>query len=514
VTALDAGIVVFSLAGLVVFAGWLASRQRATEDYYLGGRRLPWWMLGSSLAANQVSAISLVGAPAFVALREGGGIVWLQYELAVPLALAALVAWGVPLLRRAPGADVYGAVELRLGRGARRTLAGFFLLGRGLGAGVIVYASALVVDACTGWGIETALVVVGAVAIAYTTLGGLTADVVSDVIQLGLLWGGTLVATLFLALRLRGSGAVVASERLVALDFAGHGLGDGATFAFWPMLLGGFFLYLSYYGCDQTQAQRILAAADERAAGKALTAAALIRFPLVATYCLFGVLLAALLSVDAEFAATLAGRPPDALVPQFMVTFLPAGLLGVAVAGILAAALSSIDSALNSLSAVTIEELVPDSVRATPRAGLWWARLGTLAWGGWTIATGFWFSRSTETVIELVNRVGSLVYGPMLALFLLCWRSRRADGRSAVLGALAGVGANALLAWLVPSVSWLWWNVLGCGITVLLGIGLGRKRLETSSVPSFPGERRLPRVLVIEFCAILGFLLLLTWVWG
>jgi SSS family solute:Na+ symporter len=129
----------------------------------------------------------------------------------------------------------------------------------------------------------------------------------------------------------------------------------------------------------------------------------------------------------------------------------------------------------------------------------------------WTTATGFWFSRSTETVIELVNRVGSLVYGPMLALFLLCWRSRRADQTSAVLGALAGVGANALLAWLVPSVSWLWWNVFGCGVTVLLGIGLGRNRLGTSPVPSLAGGRRLPRVLVIEFGAILGLLLLLTW---
>jgi Na+/pantothenate symporter len=91
---LDLAIVVASLVGLVVFAGWLAGRQRRTTDYYLGGGRLPAWALGLSLAANQVSAISLVGAPAFVALRPGGGLAWLQYEMAVPLAVACLVLWG------------------------------------------------------------------------------------------------------------------------------------------------------------------------------------------------------------------------------------------------------------------------------------------------------------------------------------------------------------------------------------------------------------------------------------
>ena len=127
-SSLDLAIVVVSLVGLVVLAAWLARRQAHTRDYYLGGGRLPAWALGLSLAANQVSAISLIGAPAFVALRAGGGLRWLQYELAVPLAMAVLVVWGAPFLRRAAGAEVYEAVEGRLGRGARRVLAAFFLV--------------------------------------------------------------------------------------------------------------------------------------------------------------------------------------------------------------------------------------------------------------------------------------------------------------------------------------------------------------------------------------------------
>jgi Na+/proline symporter len=146
-------------------------------------------------------------------------------------------------------------------------------------------------------------------------------------------------------------------------------------------------------------------------------------------------------------------------VPQFLVGYLPAGVVGVVVAGILAAALSSIDSALNSLSAVAVEEFSSERLRADPARQLRWARAATVLWGVLATGAAWAFSRSGETSIELVNRVGSALYGPVLAVFVLAWRSRRADGRSAVAGAAAGVLANLALAAWAPGVSWLWWNV-------------------------------------------------------
>jgi SSS family solute:Na+ symporter len=500
---LDLGIVLASLVGLVVFAGWLAGRQRRTSDYYLGGGRLPAWALGLSLAANQVSAISLVGAPAFVALRPGGGLAWLQYEMAVPLAVACLVVWGVPVLRRAGGADVYAAVERRLGRSARRTLAGFFLVGRGLGAGVILLASARVVAACSGWSVGTSVLVVGTVAVGYTALGGLIADVFSDVMQFGLLWGATAVATVVLWTRLGGgTDALEAVDpgRLAALRFSAHGLGDGSTFGFWPMLIGGFFLYLSYYGCDQTQAQRVLAAAGEEQASRALAIGALVRFPLVLTYCLFGVMLAAFLAATPEFASLFAERSADDLVPLFLVTYVPVGIVGVVVAGILAAALSSVDSAFNSLSAVTVEEFLPADRFEVSRLG--WARRITVGWGVFAMAAAVWFSGWGETTIEIVNRVGSALYGPVLAVFLMAWRSRRADGRSAVAGAFAGLACNLVLARFTPGVSWLWWNVFGCGVALAVGWAFGRATAEPES-PRTSASRGLAAVLVAYFFLIL-----------
>lgn len=184
-------------------------------------------------------------------------------------------------------------------------------------------------------------------------------------------------------------------------------------------------------------------------------------------------------------------------------------------AGILAAALSSIDSALNSLSAVTLEEFLPGLGRGESRWSLVGARALTVAWGAWATATGLWFSRAGETVIEVINRVGSVFYGPILALFVLAWRSRRADQASAVAGALTGVGVNLALWWFAPGVSWLWWNVTGFLTTWVVGELAGRRAdapprgaTAVGSVRAEPAAgERLPRLLagimVGEFVAIL-----------
>ncbi len=292
--------------------------------------------------------------------------------------------------------------------------------------------------------------------------------------------------------------------RLRTLDLAGHGLGDGATFAFWPMLLGGFFLYLNYYGCDQTQAQRLLAARSPAEAGRALATAAWLRCPLVATCCAFGVLLAVLLQTEPAFAARLAGKPPDVLVPEFIAWALPAGVRGVAVAGILAAAVSSLDSALNSLSAVTLEEVLPRQWAAS----VWVARLTTVAWGSATVAAALAFARAGETTIELVNRVGSAVYGPTLALFAVAYLAGRRSARVA-LPAAAGVASTLAVGWLAPQVSWLWWNVLGFTVTAGLAVLFGRPGLSRSTEPVDGAARRAALRMVLQFAAILATLAVL-----
>jgi SSS family solute:Na+ symporter len=500
-SALDVGIVVVYLAAIIAMSFVLARRQQTGEDYFLAGRSMRGGTLAISILANQASAVSLVGAPAFVALREGGGLRWLQYELALPLAMLILIVVFLPALRSVPGSSIYAYAEQRFGRPTRQALAGSFLLSRGLSLGVILYASALVVSTALGWPVTWSILAIGIFSVAYTSLGGLAADIWSDVAQFILLWVGTLVAAAYVFVH--GGRDVLAAiplSRAEPLIMNASGLRDGTTFAFWPMLFGGLFLYLSYYGCDQSQAQRLLAARSDDDAKRALVWNGLLRFPLVLTYCLFGLLLAGLLRVDASFAQQMATRPADSLVPTFMMGYLPSGLRGLLLAAILAAAMSSIDSALNSLAAVTLEDVagIPPE-----RQSVWLSRGTSLGWGVFAVVSGLVFARSGSGVLETINLIGSAFYGPVLAIFTLGVVAPRLTGRAALSGLLTGLVANVALSRLVPGMSWLWWNPAGFFVACSVALLVGRI---APHVTALHWQRREARMLIAAFLIMLAIL--------
>ena len=499
---IDIAIVVVYLAAIVGMSYAFARKQHTGEDYFLAGRSMRGWTLAVSILANQASAVSLVGAPAFVALRDGGGLRWLQYELAVPLAMVVLIVVFLPALRSVPGSSIYAYAEQRFGRGTRQALAGSFLLSRGLALGVILYASALVVSTAIGWPIAWSIVAIGVFSVAYTSLGGLAADIWSDVAQFILLWGGTFVAAAYIFVH--GGRDVLDAIPLTRVEpfvLNASGFKDGTTFALWPMFFGGLFLYLSYYGCDQSQAQRLLAARSDSDARRALMWNGLLRFPLVLTYCVFGLLLAGLLRVDNAFAAQMASRPADSLVPTFMMSYLPSGLRGLLLAAILAAAMSSIDSALNSLAAVTLEDVAGV---APERQSVWLSRGTSLVWGLFAIVSGLVFARSGSGVLELINQIGSAFYGPVLAVFTLGILAPRLTGRAALAGLIAGLVANFALARYAPGVSWLWWNPAGFLVACTVALVLGRiaPRLELAR-----WSQRETRILIGAFIVMLVILI-------
>jgi SSS family solute:Na+ symporter len=442
-SGLDLFVLAVYLGAIVAMSFAFARRQRSGEEYFLAGRTMSAGVLAASILANQASAVSLVGAPAFVALRAGGGLVWLQYELAVPLSMILIIAFLLPALRSVPGSSIYVYAESRFGRGTRRALASAFLLSRGLALGVVLYASSLVVAEATGWPLLTTLLLVGAFAAAYTGLGGIVADIWSDVLQLALLWGGTAICAGVLLLdRGRSILESVPRERMRTLVLDSAGLTDGSPFSFWPMLIGGLFLYAAYYGCDQSQAQRLLTARSDGEARRALFWNGILRFPLVLTYCGFGLLLSGLLRLDPEFAQSMAGRAPDSLVPVFLTTYLPSGLRGLMLAAILAAAMSSIDSALNSLAAVTLE----DAFGLAPgRQGIWIPRLTTLCWGLFAVGSGLVFARAGSGVIVLINQVGSAFYGPILAVLRSASSRRGSTGEERFL--VSAPGSPGTCSW-------------------------------------------------------------------
>lgn len=480
--------------GILGLGAWLAFRQRNTDDYFLGGKRMSAWLIGTSLAANQVSAISLVSAPAFVALRPEGGLRWLQYEFALPLAMAGIILFLGPLYSRLTSASLYEFAERRFGRPVRKALSLIFLLSRGLATGLMLYATALVLSVGMDLPLLAVYVFLGLFAVVYTTLGGIQADIYSDVIQFVVLWlgiGAAMVITFLMITDMPEALRQLDLGRRATLDPRHHGLGDGQTFSLWPMLTGGLFLYMSYYGCDQSQAQRLMSTGHPRVVRLSLFINGLLRFPVVLTYCLFGLLLALLLNQVAAFAARVASMDrDDYLVPVFLILYLPVGFRGLVLSGIFAAAMSSIDSALNSLSAITLEDFLGRTrwgrQTASARQRLLLSRALTLCWGLFCLISGLMLVRSPKTIIELVNMVGSAFYGPVLAVFFCGMLIRRVKGGPMLVGLLGGTALNIFLWKAAPQVSWLWWNPAGFVAAISLAWGASLLLVRDQGPPGEP----------------------------
>jgi SSS family transporter len=287
--AADLAIVGLYMAAMVLLSAWLARGQAQSTDYYLGGRSLPWWALGLSTLATQSSANSFIGIPAFVALVPGGGLTWLQYELALPLAMLLVMLLFVPVFRGLGLVSIYEYLEQRFDRATRLLLSAVFLASRALASGVALYAAAVVIQVCTGLPLGACVLVLGLVTVVYDMLGGLRAVVWTDVLQMLLLTLGVGVAIGF---ALHAAGGVQA-----VLDAVGpalvHVLGDRAPAPLWGFVVGGFVLYVAYYGVDQSQVQRQLAAASVQEAQKLLLFNGLARLPLTLLYVALGLALAA-----------------------------------------------------------------------------------------------------------------------------------------------------------------------------------------------------------------------------
>jgi SSS family solute:Na+ symporter len=513
VSAIDHALVGAYLLAVLALSAWLGRTQHSGDDYHVGARRLPWWALGLSTLATQSSANSFIGIPAFVALVPGGGLTWLQYELALPLALLVVMALFVPVFRGLGLVSIYEYLELRFDRATRLWLSAVFLVSRAAATAVALYAAAVVVEVLTGLPLAWAVALTGGITVLYGLMGGMRAVVWSDVLQMGVLLAGLLACIGFALHTLGGPAAAlaaVAPERLVALG-PGHGLGDGARAPAWGFVVGGFVLYLAYYGVDQSQVQRQLSAPSVADARRALLFNALARFPLTLLYALLGLLLAGVWAGSAELRAAVPATRLDLLVPRYIEQHLPVGLRGLLVAAVLAAAMSSLDSAVNSLSAASLRDF--GSRWVAPRHELPASRALTLAWGGAITLAALQVGGWSATVVEGINRVGALFYGPLLAAFACGLLDPRARGLAVRAGVVAGLGVNlALWQGLGSALFWMWWNV--SGLLVAAAVTAGLSRLLPGPAPRpvpLPAREPLPRAWVLSAWAATGLIAALLW---
>lgn len=467
--------------------GYLFKENKNSKDYFLGGQSLGWLPLSLSTMATQLSAISFISAPAFVGLKEGGGLSWLTYEFGVPLAMAFLMIAIIPPLYKSGIVSVYEFLERRFDASSRLLISLVFQISRSVATGVMVYTMALILQATTGIDFWISVLIIGVVTLIYSFQGGMKAVIWGDVIQMLILFLGIVIC---LGYGLSALGGLtpfleqVDPNRLTAVDFDKWGFSnaDGQDeFGFWPMVFGGLFLYASYYGTDQTQTQRLLSSRDLTTVKKLLLANGLFRFPVTLTYCIMGLVLGTLYFAEPGFQEqlgqvyqanleSLEGKKADLMVPVFIIRYLPNGIIGILLVAILSAAMSSLSSTVNSLSAVTLEDFVKRfRPEMSDQTYVRYSRLLSVFWGLVCLFFAFFAGRIEGTVIEVINKIGSIFFGPILAAFVLALLTRRTHAFGANVGLVAGVLFNMYLWLYVPQVFWFWWNALGFLVTAVSG---------------------------------------------
>ncbi len=511
---LDYSIVFVFFAAMVIM-GFYFKKSKAGTDYFLGGKQFGWFSLCMSAMATQLSVVSFVSAPAFVGLRPGGGMKWLSYEFGLPIALIIVITVIGPALYKSGMVSVYSFVEKRFNRTTGILLSCTFLISRSFATSVIIYTVCLILSYITGFPFWMTMIVLGLITIVYSLEGGMKAVVYSEVVQMIIKFAGIIMIAVIGLEKLGGWEVFTAHldrTRTNVIDFNNFGF-DGKEFGIWPMLFGGIFLYTSYYGTDQTQAQRILSSKDETTVKKLLLFNGLFRFPITFAYCLGGLILGTLVSLNADFASKIPAERPDLMIPVFIANYLPHGVVGILVVSLIAAGMSAYSSTLNSLSATTMENFVVKNRKLESDEYIKYSKLIALVWGVYTMVIAFFVGGVAKTVIEAINKITSMFYGPVLAVFLLAIIAKRVKPTAVNIGLVTGVLFNLVLWIFFKNVFWFWWNIIGCLVTILVAIVLSgffkTETIEARSTQIFYPSVKTTAVLLIIFTAILIFSLLL-----
>jgi SSS family solute:Na+ symporter len=541
---------------VVAYVGWIIidglRRSKGTDKvdgYLLANRSLPWWAVGLSVMATQMSAVTIVGT---TGLAYSTGLRFIQNYFPLPLAMVILSLTVVPFFTRARVYTAYEYLERRFDVRVRSLASFLFLIGRAASLGVTLAAPSVVMSVILGWSLPVTVLVICIPMIAYTTIGGVQAVAWTDVKQMFIVVFGMSAAVVILlygilqhvglvqALNLAG-----ATGRLKAVDFS---FNLSETYTFWSAMLGGTFLMLSYFGCDQSQVQRYLTAKSIDEARQSLLMSAWVKIPLQLLILTTGVLVFVFYlfntppmlfnrvydgqiaagpraaeyaglqqAFDAEAAAR--GRAATAVdrtaflasdtrlkairakalavvkqasgddsyndvnyvFPTFITTVMPIGLVGLMIAAIFAAAMSASGGELNSLATATVIDFYKRHFRKNATDGhyVFVSRLATFGWGLFACFVAM-RAANQGSLIEVVNRYGSVVYGSLLGVFILAILTKRATARGAFWGTIAGMAAVLYVYNWVPWIAFLWHNLIGAVVVVVVGMAISYMQRPTS----------------------------------
>jgi solute:Na+ symporter, SSS family len=462
---LDVAIVALYLAGITLFGLRFRRRQRSLRDYFLADRNIPWWAIALSIVAAETSTLTIISIPG---LAYDSNLTFLQVVLGYVVGRIIISFVLLPHYFRGDLYTAYELIERRFGRGLRTLSASLFLLTRAAAEGVRVYAVSIVVSIALGTGEISSIALITALTLLYTFEGGLAAVIWTDVVQTVIYVAGTLVGVLVILRLLPGGWAVVhtlatQAGRLQVFDFAWT---FWKPYTFWAGLIGGAFLTTASHGTDQLIVQRLLAARNQRQSVTALLASGVAIFFQFALFLIVGVMLWAYYRLP----SSTFGKA-DYIYPKFIVSRLPHGVSGLLIAAILAAAMSNLSAALNSLSSSSMIDLyLRRHPQTDERTQLRLSRVSTLLWALLLFALAVLSLHKVARVIEVGLSIASVAYGALLGVFLLGVLTKRTQQAGAMIGMLLGFSSELYL-WLGTKVPWTWYVAIGTIVTFAIGYG-------------------------------------------
>lgn len=475
----DLAILVLYLAATVGIGLWAGRNNRTARDFMAAGGRIPGWAVALSIFGTYVSSISFLALPGKAYQADWNPFV---FSLAIPVAAWAAVKWFVPFYRRSGEISAYAHLEKRFGPWARAYAAACYLLVQTARMGTILYLLALALAPLTGLGLPVLIVVTGLVVLTYTLVGGMEAVIWTDVMQSVVLIGGALLCAALPLLTIPGGPGRVFELATEHRKFSLGGFGPSlAEPTFWVVLLYGLVINLNNFGADQNFVQRYATAATDRAARRSVWQGALLYLPVSAVFFFIGT------ALFAYYASQPGLLPPglkdDAVFPHFIATALPAGLAGLVLAAVIAAAQSTLSSVINCAATLVLCDGYRRYVNpaADDRTSLRVLRWASLVIGLLGMATALAMMQ-VKSALDAWWKLAGIGSGGVLGLFLL-GRVSRAGGAAAACATVAGVlviawmtfspGAAGLPAWARSPFHEFLISVFGTATVLLAGLVLG-----------------------------------------
>jgi SSS family solute:Na+ symporter len=462
---LDLGVILVYLVGITWFGARFGKGQSTLKEYFLGGREAPWWAIAFSIVSAETSTLTVIGTPA---LSFGGDFGFLQVVFGYLLARILIITVFLPTYFRGEMFTAYEVMQRRFGPRIRKLTAGLFLILRALAEGVRVFAISIVISIILGTGQMGSIVLIVALTLFYTFEGGMTAVIWTDVVQMVLYVIGAIISLIVILNQIDGGWTVVLQQgqqldkfRIFDFRFSPTAEFFTRTFSFWAGVIGGCFLTTASHGTEQLMVQRLLSARNEKESRTALLASWVVILFQFTLFLVIGVCL----FVYYNQQKLAPPQPADRIYPEFIWNHLPHGIAGLVIAAILAAAMSNLSAALNSLASTTVMDFYKPITGGAKSEAFYLklARFVTLGWGAVLFGIAL-VAENWGSVLQAGLSIASILYGSLLGVFLLGLLTKRTGENAAMIGMTFGFFLMLYIKFYTP-IAWTWYVLIGTTVT-------------------------------------------------